>query len=272
MLDTDLVSLFTLSRSQIRMVINFTSDRAQLENALYAFGTDRGNNEFSMDSGFYAREYWERQDTFDHTRSGPNEERNSQTGLEGLDLPFGGREEAASQLGEVLLQLEGSFRQRMTTEAIGYMDNFKGFAESLSVISGRKNLILFSSSFDGSLALGLSGEKGGARSASSSMGRADGMISGQALDAAQRMIEALQGSGAVVFAIDTSAAGMMSQKSSLHMLNNFSSSTGGRMFANARDMGKALRQIKTITSQYYLVNIRPNLALKKGSWPRLRLR
>ena len=276
MLDNDLVALFTLGGSQIRMITNFTSDKKQLEDALYAFGTDRDGDTFHMDSGFHAKEYWERQGSYDQSRSGPNTGRDTQTGLEGLDIPTGNdRFGADEQLGEVLLNLEQSMRQRMATQAIGYMSNFKAFAENLRVVNGRKNLVLFSSSFDGSLAMGTGGERGGARSASSNMGDAGNLHSGTMLDAAQRMIEALQGSGAVVFAIDTSAAGMQLQKSSLHMLNNFSSSTGGRMFANARDMGKALRRIQSITNQYYLVNIRPELPsgkVKKGELASVRVK
>ena len=146
MLDTDLVALFTLGGSQIRMITNFTGDKKQLEDALYAFGTDRDKNTFHMDSGFYAKEYWERQGSYDQSRSGPNTGRDSQTGLEGLDLPMDDRFGANEQFGEILLNLEQSMRQRMATQAIGYMSNFKAFAENLRVVNGRKNLVLFSSS------------------------------------------------------------------------------------------------------------------------------
>lgn len=48
------------------------------------------------------------------------------------------------------------------------------------------------------------------------------------------------------------------------MLNNFSASTGGRMFYNIKDLSVAFNKIKTMTNDYYLVNIRPNLTLPKG--------
>lgn len=262
MLPNDLAAVFTLNKRQIRMVANFTSDKDQLRRSLATFGAERFREAVHLSSGYFARDYWERQEAISKDSFNKVEQDTaSYSGLESLfaigDDKFG----ANTDHEEALQQLDNLIRDAMQTSSNAYMSQFKQFGEMLSVIKGRKNLVLLSASFSGSLALG----ENTSRNPSSPMGDRSGLHSGVTLSAAEALIDALKGSGTVVFAIDTTRTiNSQKYKNNLHMLNNFSASTGGRMFYNMKDLGVALQKIKTLTNDYYLVNIRPNLNLPKG--------
>ncbi len=258
MLPADLAGVFTISNRNIRMVSNFTGDKQQLLKAVTTFGFS-GSGEFHQTTGYavVTSDEKERVQAMREAFGGLSKSTVRASEMAGLALPGG--KYGGGAFGDIMVEVEHLSRESDQGTAMAYMDRFEEFARMLAVVKGRKNLILFSAGFRGGLA---TGEAAGTSPLAKS---SHAFASSNVLSSAEHLIKALQGSGTVVFAMDTSQrAGTSRAKSNLETLNNLASSTGGRLFANVAQFDQALEQVKSATNRYYLVNVSSDLELPAG--------
>ena len=240
LLETDLAAVITISQNGLIMAVNFTNDREQLAFAFDTLGFSGRRMVYDRYSGYtppeLIREYTQRQ--FDR-----------QDDLEDLRALVGF---AGDGLTNPTSAVEKALFRRNTGLAMNYMKVFKELGKSLEILRGRKNVVFFSEGFNINYAVGSEGN-------------------GYLLRMMREAVENLQGSGSVVFAVDTSRPDFLGNKPNLDSLNMIAADSGGRLFANANRGDKALARIESTTSHYYLVNIRTQLDLPKGEIARVRV-
>jgi VWFA-related protein len=217
----DMVSVFYLGDAGVHMATAFTRDREVLANALSA--------EYRISMATYFRQ-----------------ERNANPSnvLEGLPLDD-------PELGYMIQMIRGLIAVRQASLLRQYAYNFSTLANALGLVSGRKNVLLFS---------------GGA----SLPGNLDGAIS--MTSDIYRIVDELHRSGCVVYSVDTSRTMPLSRKGS-DLFTALSLDTGGEVYMNAHTrMGEVLDTIERNNRHYYLVNIRTDMDVRKGKLVRLRIK
>ncbi len=263
----DLASIFTMNGNTLRLVCNFTSDKAQLSHALetFGFGTAKAlhkttgyvlSGNLRDENGVSAKEAFSRL-----SRKLIEDKEYLSLNLPGpYDMPVLYTRES----------MRHSKEESKRGDMMSYLNQFDALGKYLGVIRGQKNLVLFSGGFtDATLVMG---QETRGTDFVDGVRDSDNFAAGNVLSSVRNLVEALQGSATVVFTVDTSKVkGSSQQKASLHVLNDISSSTGGRVFTNTDKFDDALRQIKSITNDYYLVNIQTDLDLPRGELARVKV-
>jgi len=264
MLPTDLASVFTYTQLRgVSMVTNFTNDQDHLLRAINTLGLDDTKNLNRGPSGYYLDGLLQTtMDTMGLSAEGLQQgtgqtNRNSASGF------------AAEHLEEMLRLAQNTDRNNYYREVFNLLAGLEKFGDGLRFIRGRKNLIWFSSGFDARALVGASSEELRRNAELAMFGEHervpfDQLGRGDIQSFSTRVVESLQGSGTVVFAVDTSGLDeAANSKSGLQTLNFFSVDTGGRVFTNQNRFDEPLGEIEDITNHYYLVSFYPDTKRQK---------
>jgi len=273
MLPSDLIGVFIYNPlSGVSMVNNFTNDQDQLLASIDWLGLSATQNIAPGPSGYF----------FNGEIQGLVDERFRSTGS-------GDETNATATIGptNVLDELDhyieiSEFGRRSEQrvyqrEVASFLDSFEKFADGLRLIRGRKNLVWFSTGFDSrSLTGGTIAEMERSQRAIE-----DGQIyqvsddlfgNGMMMHEARELLEHLQSSGSVIFAIDTSMTGQAAaDKYGVQALNMFATDTGGKAFLNYADLNKPLVKVKELTNDYYLLSFYPEVDFERGEVARVRV-
>jgi len=258
MLPSDMLGIFVYNPlSGISMVTNFTSDQNHLLDALDTLGLSEMKNTVPGPSGYFLSglldDYQTRLQDAQRRAVQPNSRRGQFKGA------------ALDYLLEVTEKAALAEKRNYESEVRNFLGAFKAFANGLKYIRGRKNILWFSTGFDSSSLVGVDLAKLSQNAERSLYGDIDRVSTdqlgrGDIQNLANQTVKALQGSGSVIFAIDTSRLdGLSGQKSGLQTLNFFSVDTGGRTYTNQNDLLPVIEEIQSITDHYYLVSFYPKV-------------
>lgn len=266
-LPSDLVGIFAYRPlGGISMITNFTSDPGHLIKALDNLSFANGKHIIQDPAGYFLGGLLDDYVTqlFGDPNSSVINATNNNISNEHL---------------QEMVELSAKSEERnYDREILHFLGSLSAFAKGLKYVRGRKNLVWFSSGFDSGSLIGASFEELSANAERSMSGlyervRSDQYGEGDVQSKVRKVVKELQGSGTVIFSIDTGALGKKSsEKTGLQTLNMFSVDTGGRTFANRRKLLPALEQIKSITNDYYLVSFYPDANLKRGEVGRLKVK
>lgn len=275
MLPTDLVSVFVFHPLRgMELVTNFTNEIEPLLEAIDTLGLQAAQNRVRGNSGYFFSSIL---DDFTTERNRPATV--SQDGQDGGGII----PDNTAQLGLDHLIEFSEFSRKVerniyTREVKGFLNSFEKFADALRLVKGRKNLVWFSAGFDSTDLTGASQaelsnnqamiERGEFyRVSPDQLGRAD------LQHEANELIEHLQGSGTVIFALDTFLLENGSGSNpGLQSLNYLAKDTGGEVFFNQNDLATPLSTIKDMTNDYYLISFYPEAKVKKGKVAKLKVK
>ena len=267
MLPTDLVSVFVFHPLRgVELVTNFTNEIEPLLEAIDTLGLQAAQNRIEGNSGYYFSSVL---DEFRDARNRPSTivdssgeaptGINNNTDIIGLDHLI--------EIGEFARKAEQSIYIR---EVKGFLNSFEKFADAMRLIKGRKNMIWFSAGFDSTGLTGVDNAELNSNQALIERGQfyrvsPDQYGSSDLQYEAKELVEHLQGSGTVVFALDTFLLENGSGSNpGLQSLNFIAADTGGQVFHNQNDLSTPLSDIKNMTNDYYLVTFYPEANVKKG--------
>lgn len=268
-LPSDLVGIFAYHPlGGINMVTNFTSDSSHLLKALDVLSFKEGRHIIQDPAGYFLGGLL---DDFVTELSGDAKST--------YDNPNSTINLFSTGHLQEMVELAAKSEQRnYDREVLHFLGNLKAFANGLKYVRGRKNLVWFSAGFDSSGLIGASFSEL-SENAERAIGgnyervRPDQLGEGDIQAKVSEVISALQGSGTVIFSIDTSlTGGTATEKTGLQTLNTFSVDTGGRVFTSNNDLYPAMETIKDITNDYYLVSFYPEAKLKRGEVGRLKVK
>ena len=256
MLPSDLAGVFTYTQlAGVSMVTNFTNDPNQLLPAIDTLGLSSAKNVIPGPSGYLLNEFL---DDVNEIQGFDQFGGLTTSGAQGTGGTF-----AAEHLDEMIRLARTTEQSNYTREVLDFLTAMRKFGDGLRFIKGRKNLVWFSTGFDANTLIGDDFQTIRQNAEYAMLGQyervsRDQMGRGDIQSTSQRVIEALQGSGTVVFAVDTSLIdGFSTEKHGLATLNYFSVDTGGRVYSNNNKYDKALANIKDITNHYYLLSFYP---------------
>lgn len=182
---------------------------------------------------------------------------------------------------------EQLYRQQVTV----LLDSFETLAAGLRGIQGRKQVLYFSAGFDARMLVGQWGNE--QRMASEAVTRGQlweidsvGRFGDSRLrDALGAVTRSLAASDTVVHSIDVTGLGsdnslarsvvsedLGRDTSNRESLGFFARDTGGRLFDNANDLGPALGEMLEMTSRYYVLGIQPEGERQAGAFHKLKVR
>ncbi len=264
MLPTDLAGVFTYTQlAGVSMVTNFTSDQNHLMAAVDSLGLYRAKNIIPGPSGYFLNGLL--QDTIAMQGLSPD-------GLvsgTSAALRRSGSGLASEHIEELLRLAQNTERNNYYREVFSFLASMEKFGDGLRFIRGRKNMLWFSAGFDARALVGASSDELRRNAELTMFGLhervpSDQLGRGDIQSFSTRVVEALQGSGTVVFALDTSQVDdLANNKTGLQTLNFFSVDTGGRVFTNQNTFEEPLEEIQEITNHYYLVSFYPESKRKK---------
>lgn len=266
-LTSDLVGIFAYHPlGGIDMVTNFTSDPGQLLKALDNLSFQKGRHIIQDPAGFFLGGLLD--DYMIQLNGDPNS-----TVTNDNNNAF-----SNSHLQEMVELAAKAEDRNYDREVFHFLGNMSAFANGLKYVRGRKNLVWFSTGFDSSGLIGANFEQLSENAERSMSGlyervRPDQLGEGDIQSKVRKVVTELQGSGTVIFSVDTSlGASRAADKIGLQTLNMFSVDTGGRTFTNNNKLLPALEKIKDITNDYYLVSFYPEAKLSKGQVGRLKVK
>ena len=274
MLPTDLVSIFTYHPLKgVELVTNFTNEIEPLLEAIDTLGLASAQNRIEGNSGYYFSGVL---DEFADARNRPS--RISSDGNDGVaatDSTIFGLDHLI-EISEFARKAEQRIYAR---EVKGFLNSFEKFADALRLIKGRKNMIWFSSGFDSTGLTGAGNEELSNNQALIERGEYYRVSPDQygrtdLQHEASELIEHLQGSGTVIFALDTSLLDQGSNNNvGLQSLNMIARDSGGEVYYNQNDLEAPLSRIKDITNDYYLISFYPEVKkVRKGKASKLKVK
>ncbi len=294
MLPTDLMAIFAGSPLRgIVTVTNFTGDKNHLLRALDTLGLETAKNIVRGPAGYY-------NGGLITQAFGGSQASESQTGLYGASdsVFFNENLEQISHdsenekglnkfelsqlpleaLRQNLIEAEKAERRNYSSEVMKFVGGFGALAKALTYTRGRKNLVLFSSGYDSSVLTGMNQAdlmENAEKTLTGETWEIDSTQLGNAsvMSSAKELVGLLQGSGTVVFAVDTSLLEDGSDgKAGIQSLNSMAVDTGGRVFQNENNLSGPLLEIKNITNEYYILTMVPTGRIKKGALAKLRVK
>lgn len=265
----DLVSVATFSAHQgLRVLVGFTSDRAQLRRALTHLGlmqVDRPADPLGL--------------VYDLTELGGAF---ADTTLDDGALDF------ESQAAAVQLRYQQSERAAYTRRIEALLEALGGLARSLDGLQGRKQVVLLSSGFDATALVGETGEKALESSEALARGqywavRPEERYGDASVRANLReSLRAFSTSDAVVHAVDLSGLAASGDPrfavrepggaGRIESLAVIADASGGRLFKGRNDPGSALDDVLEMSRHYYLLAIEPGPSKGEGRFHRLKAR
>ena len=294
LLPTDLVAVFSASPLRgLLTVTNFTADRVHLARALQTLGLVSAKELARGPAGYF--NHGVLIESFGPLQAGlnaggkffisdpseggrhdiPEPDPDRAPGLANLGQTFA--PDALDALRENIQEARKSERRNYAGEVMKFNKGLDVLAKALAYTRGRKNLILFSAGFDSSVLTGFDQRSlmdNAEKSLTQDIAEIDSnqMGNSSVMSFAKDLIESLQGSGTVVFALDTSTIDETSDlKSGIQSLSALALDTGGRLFENQNDLSKPMQQIKQITNNYYVLTLVPSGNFEPGSIVKLRI-
>jgi VWFA-related protein len=267
--ETDLAAVATFSANHgLQLLVGFTTDRGQLLRAVDTLGVtqlDRRADPLGL--------------AFDLT----------DVGAAAADsLP----EETGSVIGDAIravqLRFERSQEAQYRQRVMAFVDSLGALAQALSVVQGRKQVILLSNGFDDTALTGVQGQQAAQDAEAFMRGRVwevqsdnrfgDSQVRTELSNAMRRFSM----SDAVVHAIDLgglSARGDARQqvaephrRTSRESLAEIASVSGGRLFKDTNDLGTAFGEVLEMSRRYYLVAFEPREARGGGRFHKLKVK
>ena len=180
-----------------------------------------------------------------------------------------------------------AYRSQVTT----LISSFDDLARSLRRVDGRKQVLYFSAGFDSRLLVGHTGSEQRDASESIAEGRlweVDGRThwgDSRLRDLLVDMTRSLASADAVVHTIDVTGLGSdrsmtqttitvdpQRQLPGRESLNFIAAETGGRFFRDANDLGPALGEMLEMTSRYYVLGFQPPREKEQGAFHRIKVK
>ena len=270
---SDLAAVATFDiNNGVRLVANFTDDRALLAHAVETLGVPtltRISDPLGLAADFAVSDLRTSQQ---ETTAGPDE-----------------------QLQDVLRVLVKRMRQ---SEEYAYLRNVElllgslgGLARALQGVEGRKQVLYFSAGFDARLLSGESGSEQRMSGESLAAGRlweVDGFSRFGDSNLRQALGDVTRGlaaADAVVHSIDVTGLGAdrslvqttpsedtVRDTTNRESLGFLATETGGRLFKDANDLGPALAEMLEMTSRYYVLGFQPEAERGPGTFHKIKVK
>ncbi len=171
------------------------------------------------------------------------------------------------------------------------LEGLDGLAAALRGVEGRKQVLYFSAGFDSRVLVGQWGDEQRAQGEAVSRGQlweVDSMArfgDSRLRETLGNTTRNLAAADTVVHSIDVTGLGGDSSltrtavnrdlgrdTSNRESLGTFARDTGGRLFDNANDLGPALAEMLEMTSRYYVLGIQPDREKGPGSFHKLKVK
>lgn len=252
----DYAAVFTLDTGAgVKLLMNFTRDRRQLQNAITTFGASKGAA-FVPDSAGLVRM--------------TTAEQSRQQGLPPPTVDLGGGLEVAeSTVGSgVRRDLRRSETLQMRGSIGAYLTGLSSFAKGIDILAGRKIVLFFSRGFDTKALAGQTTQEASAQAESFTRGEWENLdptvreVDTRNIEMLDQVVSSFASSDCRVFCIDASGGRVRydaeaepgGTTSRTHAaLEMLSKETGGKLFASTGDVATAMKQIDEATSSYYLL-------------------
>jgi VWFA-related protein len=266
---SDLASVATFSANHgLRLLLAFTSDRSQLARAIETLGVlqlDRRADPLGL--AYDLREV-------------------------GAAMPDSLPEEGGSALADAMravqIRFERSQQALYRQKVLALFEGLGQLATALEAVQGRKQVVFLSGGFDGTTL--------GGQSTAQTLQDSDAVVRGrlwevqsenrfgdtQVRDDMTRALRAFSAADAVVHSVDLSglsARGDAAQgpgegvrNSGQDSLAEIANLSGGRLFKDTNDIGRALAEISEMSRRYYLLAFEPPATRGAGRFHKLRVR
>ena len=266
---SDLASIATFSANHgVRLLLAFTSDRAQLARAITTLGVlqlDRRADPLGL--AYDLREV-------------------------GAAMPDTLPDEAGNAVADAMRAVQIRFERTQQAvyrqKVLALFEGLGQLASALEVVQGSKQVVLLSSGFEETTL--------GGQSTAQTLADSDAVVRGrlwevqsenrfgdtQVREEMTRTLRAFSAADAVVHTVDLSglsARGDASQgpgepirRSGQESLAEIANLSGGRLFKDANDLGQALREISEMSRRYYLLAFEPPATRGAGRFHKLRVR
>lgn len=271
---TDLagVATFDINRG-VRLVANFTEDRALLQHAVDTLGVP-ALAQISDPLGLAAN-------------------------ISSTDLqtnPADRQGEASQTLTDSVLavlarRLKEADEHRYRNQVLGLVGSLEELAKSLRSVEGRKQIVYFSAGFDSRALVGQSG--------SEMRNSAEAVVEGRIQDVDNlarfgdtrlrdlltQMTRSLSSADCVIHSVDVTGLGTdgsltqmqvssdpIRQTGGRESLNYLAVETGGRFFKDTNDLGDPLREVLDMTSRYYILGYTPDDLAGPGRFHKLKVK
>lgn len=273
--ESDLVGVATFDFLRgIKLVANFTEDRRVVEHAIHTLGTaslTRISDPLAIAADFAATDL--------ANDRGASDQGDTPTALvNDVVAALANRARSAE---------EQSYQARVRT----LLESFEQLGLALRRISGRKQIVYFSTGFNSSLL--------GGQDKTEQTRTSEAIVSGRIWEVdsdarygdsrmrsmVQESMESLSRADAVVHSVDLSGLG---QKEDYHQtgpsgmatrdfsgresLGVISAETGGRFFKDANNLLPVLREMADMTSRYYVLGVQPRDVKPDGGFRKLKVR
>ena len=271
---SDLAAVATFDiNNGIRLVANFTEDRALLAHAVDTLGVPsltRISDPLALAADLLVT---------DLTAREPGDTGTTNQALIDNVAAFLVRRMRAAE--------EQAYLQSITT----LLASFEGLARALREVAGRKQVLYFSAGFDARLLVGQWGSEQKASADSLLEGRlweVDGRTrygDNRLRDELSRVTQGLTNADTVVHSIDVTGLGAdrsltqttisqdtVRDTTNLESLGFLAAETGGRLFRNANDLSPALAEMLEMTSRYYVLGFQPEREKGPGTYHRVKVK
>jgi VWFA-related protein len=266
---SDLASIATFSANHgVRLLLAFTSDRAQLGRAIETLGVlqlDRRADPLGL--AYDLREV-------------------------GAAMPDTVPDESGNALADAMRAVQIRFERTQQAvyrqKVLALFEGLGQLATALEVVQGRKQVVLLSSGFEETTL--------GGQSTAQTLADSEAVVRGrlwevqsenrfgdtQVREEMARSLRAFSAADAVVHTVDLSGlsargdaaqgAGEPIRRSGQESLAEIANLSGGRLFKDANDLGQALREIAEMSRRYYLLAFEPVPSRGVGRFHKLRVR
>lgn len=270
--DIAAVATFDVNRG-IRILANFTEDRALLSHAIDTLGVPT-LTKMSDPLGLFA-------DALAADIQGGGTSRSTESNADAIQ----------SVLAPLARRMREAEQQRYRQQVMGLIGSMGELAKGMNLVQGRKQLIYFSAGFDHRAIVGQTGSE----SRNSSEAAVEGRIwevdtftrygDSHLREVMGEMARDLSRADCVVHSIDVTGLGTDNSltqtdvtkdsardpggRDSLYFLAN---ETGGRFFKDTNDLSKSLGEVLDMTSRYYILGYQPNDLAGPGRFHKLKVK
>jgi VWFA-related protein len=272
---SDLAAVATFDvQNGVRLVANFTDDRALLSHAIATLGVPslaRINDPLglAMDIGLT-----------DLQGTGPSEE--------GQGAPQALIDSVARVM---VVRMRAADEQVYQHNVNTLLDALDTLARALRGVEGRKQVLYFSAGFDARVLVGQWGADQRAAGEAVTAGRlweVDSLArfgDSRVRESLANTTRSLAAADTVVHSIDVTGLGtdrsltqtavsqdLTRDTTNRESLGFFAHETGGRLFDNANNLGPALAEMLEMTSRYYVLGIQPDVQKQPGAFHKLKVK
>jgi VWFA-related protein len=275
MAESDLAAVATFDTNRgIRLVANFTEDRALLINAIESLGVSAlAHINDPLNLSLY----------------------NTDVQAGGGSRGLGASEASTNQSDTVMAFLSRKLKQTdqniYRNQVFGLIGSMEELAKSLRNVEGRKQVLYFSAGFDSQALVGMSGSAMREASEALAEGRFwevdsnDRYGDNRLRDSLGVMTHVLSAADCVVHAVDVTGLGTDQSLTQVQAskdaarntggrdsLQFISAETGGRLFKDTNDLGVVLDEVRNMTSRFYVLGYQPDSLRATGRFHKLRVK